>query len=237
MSNENNVPLSKIYPSGLLNLFPGLEEIRGRITNEQKTVSAITKPENLNFAIEDLISITRILTSGINESKLSTHSLLKKVAGPSIKAGIKNPLEAWTVGKVTKTSGITDFVLLSDQRKINRHNPAKSIDDLTILLQRISPGVTTIHHYQKQGIKLFLTLEKDIVFEINNKIYRPKTLEEVIVILPGDKFRLWREGGGTASNLIISAYGISPEVISSPFLGRGMENFFPRTKRQFSINM
>ena len=47
MSNENNVPLSKIYPSGLLNLFPGLEEIRGRITNEQKTVSAITKPENL----------------------------------------------------------------------------------------------------------------------------------------------------------------------------------------------
>jgi len=183
---EQRASLSDIYTPELVAQFPGIEEkineFLGRYSG--KVATPETKLSKVAKYSDALVEIARVVANGlksIQRLQLPPALLFREAITPARKAGVSEPRD------MTQRVGIAGrrekryHVLDKDKKKPGEES------NILFLLQRISKGTDTGPEYHLTGgIEVYLPLVDGIRFHVNDQVFKPKALEGVIKILPGD---------------------------------------------------
>jgi hypothetical protein len=214
-------PLTSIYPPEIVAVFPTFEdEVKGFLeTNKGVVVNLETPTEEVERCAKELQELATTVATGIKEREIDIFTLFRGIIQPARRGGIIRPEDKGQVGLIFGRQNY--HILERDKVLVPELLPANS---LILLLQRVPYGKDTgaeIHGIKEVekgkfvpteigGIEIYLPLVDDITFYINEKEYKPKALEGILTILPGDVHHHIKEKGkGPARVLIIGGGGFS----------------------------
>jgi len=202
--------LSEIYPE-FVKIFPTLEgEIDSFLEGSGKKVVTLNTPvEEVRQCVEEMQSIAATIATtivkGIRDGKIDPVSFFVDITKPAREVGEVKVGSSKQVGLMT--SGKNTYHILEKVGNVKGKNSL-------LLLQRVPYEVDTegeVHGIKKVrrekgenlvpdnkgGIEIYLPLTNDITFYVNDQIFKPKALEGLVTILPGDNHHhIRRQGQG-----------------------------------------
>jgi quercetin dioxygenase-like cupin family protein len=199
VSNEAE-SLKEIYP-GIEKFFPGLSKSVDKFIEEHKdhVVTRETPPAVMREYTGDLVEIARMVAEGTKKGveEIGEDQFFRWATLPARKGGITDEGEAvkrvgvskWGGAEVTYR-GTLPFHKGKKWRTsyfvLERVLSGEKGHVLMGLLQRVPKDKGTKPEVHFQGAECFIALGPNIEFTVNDEVFKPEPLEEIITVLPGD---------------------------------------------------
>lgn len=208
-------PLTDFYPPEIATAFPTFEnEVASFLERNSGTVVNFKTPAvQVEKYAQELQVLATTVASGIKNWKIDIVSLYLKATQPAREAGILRPEDEGRVGLVL---GKHRYHILEREKQ---SIPASNI---LLLLQRVPYGEDTgaeVHGLKRigdqlvpdknvGGIEVYLPLVDDVTFYVNDQIFKPRALEGLITVLPGDTHHhIKTKNHGPVRVLIFGGFG------------------------------
>ena len=166
-----------LYPESVQNTFPDLpHEVRDflSIYSDSTATPEISDDNAIKYS-SSLINILKIIAKRIKTKTISTQKLFRDTITPS-----------HDMGEYQQGKSLIWTAKHGENNDHKYHILFGNSPDLTLLLQRVPEGTDTKAEVHSQGIEIYLPLVDGVEFTINDNVYKPRALSEILIIYPGD---------------------------------------------------